>query len=175
MPFETSVGYGAWSYHRNNSFCPSPISFYGDTARRVSRFSRFQEGMGQLKIVPGGLRLDGKAFVMGSLIASNISSRTGQPIVVESSKKLTLSTRKLNGQLENMIFIGKTTTFFYKIICLLIWFQIHTYIDKKCILYKNVCFFYKKISCMFEQLNEDIEAVSNIEVPYFYSTFWSSK
>lgn len=67
--------------------------------------------MGQLKIVPGGLRLDGKAFVMGSLIASNISSRTGQPIVVESSKKLTLSTRKLNGQLENMIFIGKDDNF----------------------------------------------------------------
>lgn len=62
--------------------------------------------MGQLKIIPGGLRLDGKAFVMDSLIASSIRSRTGQPIVIESSRNLTLSTRNLNGQLQNMLFLG---------------------------------------------------------------------
>lgn len=67
----------------------------------------FQEGMGQLKIVTGGLRLDGKAFVLDSLIASSIRSRTGQPIVVESSKNITLTTRSENGALENLLYIGK--------------------------------------------------------------------
>lgn len=63
--------------------------------------------MGQLKIVNGGLRLEGKAFVLDTLIASSIKSRTGQPIIVESSSNLTLSSRSKNGLLNNMIFLGK--------------------------------------------------------------------
>lgn len=65
--------------------------------------------MGQLKIVTGGLKLEGKAFVLDSLIASTIRSRTGQPIVIESSKNLTLSTRNDNGFLDNLIFLGEST------------------------------------------------------------------
>lgn len=68
--------------------------------------------MGQLKIVTGGLKLQGKAFVLDSLIASTIRSRTGQPIVIESSKNLTLSTRNENGFRDNKIFLGKCLIFF---------------------------------------------------------------
>ncbi|XP_068906083.1 gamma-sarcoglycan isoform X2 [Tenebrio molitor] len=71
---------------------------------KVMEFS--SEGMGQLKIVSGGLRLEGKAFVLDTLIASSIKSRTGQPIIVESSRNLTLSSRSKNGLLNNMIFLG---------------------------------------------------------------------
>ncbi|KYB27911.1 gamma-sarcoglycan isoform X1 [Tribolium castaneum] len=71
---------------------------------KVMEFS--SEGMGQLKIVSGGLRLEGKAFVLDTLIASSIKSRTGQPIIVESSRNLTLASRSKNGLLSNMIFLG---------------------------------------------------------------------
>lgn len=63
--------------------------------------------MGQLKVVSGGLRLEGKAFVLDSLIASSIRSRTGQPIIIESSRNLTLTTRDANGLLENLIYLGR--------------------------------------------------------------------
>lgn len=66
--------------------------------------------MGQLKIVSGGVKLEGKAFILDSLIASSIRSRTGQPIVIESSRNLTLSTRGPNGLLDNLMYLGE----FYK-------------------------------------------------------------
>lgn len=62
--------------------------------------------MGQLKILSNGLRLDGRAFIMDKLIASSIRSRTNQPIVFESSRNFTLVTRKRNGQIENLIYMG---------------------------------------------------------------------
>ncbi|XP_018329857.1 zeta-sarcoglycan-like, partial [Agrilus planipennis] len=62
--------------------------------------------MGQLKIVAGGVKLEGKAFILDRLIASNIKSRNGQPIVIESSRNLTLSTRDETGALSNRIFLG---------------------------------------------------------------------
>lgn len=71
-------------------------------------FLFFQDGMGQLKIVSGGLRLDGKTYVLDSLIASKLKSRIGQPIVIESSKNVTLTTRNKHGHVENMIFLGNT-------------------------------------------------------------------
>lgn len=62
--------------------------------------------MGQLKIVTGGLKLEGKAFVLDSLIASSIKSRTGQPIIVESSKNLTMRARNKDGFVDSSIFVG---------------------------------------------------------------------
>lgn len=64
--------------------------------------------MGQLKIVSGGVKLEGKAFILDSLIASSIRSRTGQPIVIESSRNLTLSTRDPNGLLDNLMYLGES-------------------------------------------------------------------
>lgn len=42
----------------------------------------FQEGMGQLKIVAGGIQLSGQALVLDLLRASAIRSRHGQPIQI---------------------------------------------------------------------------------------------
>lgn len=63
--------------------------------------------MGQLRIVSGGLQLNGRAMVLDALIASSIRSRAGQPIVIESSRNLTLTTRNEDGILDNRIFLGK--------------------------------------------------------------------
>lgn len=71
---------------------------------KVMEFS--SEGMGQLKIITNGIRVDGKVFVMDRLIASTIKSRPTHPIVIESAKNFTLSTRNRNGRLENLMFIG---------------------------------------------------------------------
>nr|CAI5847236.1 unnamed protein product [Callosobruchus analis] len=68
---------------------------------KVMEFS--SEGMGQLKIVTGGLRLDGKAFILDSLIASSIKSRSYQPIVIESTRNLTLKSRSKEGYLSSRL------------------------------------------------------------------------
>lgn len=62
--------------------------------------------MGQLRIISGGLKLEGRAILLNSLIASSIRSRTGQPIVIESSKNVTISTRNEAGAVDNRIFLG---------------------------------------------------------------------
>lgn len=62
--------------------------------------------MGQLEIVPGGLRLKGNAFVLENLIASQIRSRSGEPIVVESSRNITLKSRDKHGHPSSWIHLG---------------------------------------------------------------------
>lgn len=47
--------------------------------------TELQDGMGQLKVVPGGLQLTGQAWVVDQLRASNIRSRFGQPISLGKS------------------------------------------------------------------------------------------
>lgn len=69
--------------------------------------SVIQEGMGQLRIVPGGLQLLGQALVLDSLFASSIKSRRGQPISIESSRNFTVSTRDALGMLQSRLFLGE--------------------------------------------------------------------
>ncbi|XP_037934896.1 delta-sarcoglycan [Teleopsis dalmanni] len=71
---------------------------------KVMEFST--DGMGQLKIVPGGVQLTGQALVMDMLRASTIRSRHGQPITLESSRNFSINTRDANGMLENHLFLG---------------------------------------------------------------------
>ncbi|KAI8118841.1 Delta-sarcoglycan [Lucilia cuprina] len=71
---------------------------------KVMEFST--EGMGQLKIVPGGIQLTGQALIMDMLRASTIRSRHGQPIAIESSRNFSINTRDTNGMLENHLFLG---------------------------------------------------------------------
>lgn len=71
---------------------------------KVMQFST--EGMGQLKIVPGGIQLSGQAVIMDMLRASTIRSRHGQPISIESSRNFSINTRDPNGVLENHLFLG---------------------------------------------------------------------
>ncbi|XP_049826108.1 gamma-sarcoglycan isoform X2 [Aethina tumida] len=68
---------------------------------KVMQFSSV--GMGQLKIVSGGLKLDGKAYILGNLIVSSIRSRTGQPIVFESTRNFTLRARNEKGKSSSWI------------------------------------------------------------------------
>lgn len=64
------------------------------------------EGMGQLKIVPGGLQLLGQGLIMDSLFVSNIKSRRGQPITIESSRNFTVTSRDTRGLLQSRLFLG---------------------------------------------------------------------
>lgn len=43
-------------------------------------FFYLKSGMGPLKIIPGGVQLDGQSIIMDSLRASIIKSRYGKPI-----------------------------------------------------------------------------------------------
>lgn len=67
----------------------------------------FQEGMGQLRIVPGGLQLLGQALVLDSLFTSSIKSRRGQPIAIESSRNFSVTTRDSRGLMQSRLFLGK--------------------------------------------------------------------
>ncbi|XP_017872532.1 PREDICTED: delta-sarcoglycan [Drosophila arizonae] len=71
---------------------------------KVMEFST--DGMGQLKIVPGGIQLTGQTVIMDMLRASTIRSRHGQPISIESSRNFSINTRDPNGVLENHLFLG---------------------------------------------------------------------
>ncbi|KFB37952.1 AGAP000073-PA-like protein [Anopheles sinensis] len=71
---------------------------------KVMEFS--SNGMGQLKIVPGGLQLSGQALMLNTLRASSIRSKHGQPISIESSRNLTVNTRNTNGAVETQLFLG---------------------------------------------------------------------
>ncbi|XP_026748263.1 zeta-sarcoglycan-like [Galleria mellonella] len=64
------------------------------------------EGMGQLRIVPGGLQLLGQALVLDSLFTSSIKSRRGQPISIESSRNFTVSTRDPHGLLQSRLYLS---------------------------------------------------------------------
>ncbi|XP_050299274.1 delta-sarcoglycan [Anthonomus grandis grandis] len=64
------------------------------------------DGMGQLEIVQGGLRLKGNAYVLENLIASQIRSRTGEPLFIESSRNITLRSRDNRGHPSSWIHLG---------------------------------------------------------------------
>ncbi|XP_041973208.1 delta-sarcoglycan-like [Aricia agestis] len=64
------------------------------------------EGMGQLRIVPGGLQLLGQTLVLDSLYASSIKSRRGQPISIESSRNFSVTTRDGLGLVQSRLFLG---------------------------------------------------------------------
>ncbi|CAO1337825.1 unnamed protein product [Diamesa hyperborea] len=64
------------------------------------------DGMGQLKVVNGGIQLDGQAMILDELRTSHIRSRHGQPLTFESSRNITFNTRDADGSLENQLFLG---------------------------------------------------------------------
>ena len=60
--------------------------------------SLFQEGIGSLKVVPGGIELRGQAAILDALIASSIRSRRGRNLVLESWGNFTASARSHDGR-----------------------------------------------------------------------------
>lgn len=73
---------------------------------RVLDFSL--DGMGRLRIVESGVRLEGEAEFLHSLYAAQIRSRREQPLNIESSKNITLNARNKQGQISNRLFIGNS-------------------------------------------------------------------
>lgn len=73
---------------------------------RVLDFSL--DGMGRLRIVENGVRLEGEAEFLHSLYAAQIRSRREQPLNIESSKNITLNARNKQGQISNRLFIGNS-------------------------------------------------------------------
>ncbi|KAG5675651.1 hypothetical protein PVAND_005538 [Polypedilum vanderplanki] len=65
-----------------------------------------KDGMGQMRIVDGGIQLDGQAIILDELKTSLIKSRHGQPLTFESTKNLTFNTRDEDGHVRNQIFLG---------------------------------------------------------------------
>jgi hypothetical protein len=68
-----------------------------------------QDGIGNMKITPSGIQLNGEAMVLDTLITSQISAKHGQPLVFDSSQNITLNARDAQGRIANKIFLGKTT------------------------------------------------------------------
>ncbi|XP_075213987.1 sarcoglycan delta isoform X2 [Lycorma delicatula] len=63
-------------------------------------------GMGELRIVAGGVQLSGQTYVLDTLLASNIRSRFGQSLSLETSHNFTVNTRDRLGQLSSMLYVG---------------------------------------------------------------------
>ncbi|XP_074097303.1 sarcoglycan delta isoform X1 [Cotesia typhae] len=64
---------------------------------KVMEFS--SEGIGSLKVVPGGVELRGQAAILDALIASSVRSRKGRNLVLESWSNFTASARAHDGRL----------------------------------------------------------------------------
>uniref|UniRef100_A0A0A9X6V5 Delta-sarcoglycan n=2 Tax=Lygus hesperus TaxID=30085 RepID=A0A0A9X6V5_LYGHE len=50
------------------------------------------EGMGNVRIVEGGLEVTGQSYILGNLVATSIHSRLGHPILLRGSHNITLTT-----------------------------------------------------------------------------------
>lgn len=66
-----------------------------------------QDGIGNMKITPSGIQLNGEAMVLDTLITSHISAKQGQPLVFDSSQNITMNARDAQGRIANKIFLGK--------------------------------------------------------------------
>nr|CAD7257114.1 unnamed protein product [Timema shepardi] len=80
----------------------NPVAQTGSRSRSLTQ----NEGMGELRIVAGGIQLSGQAMVLDALLASTIRSRKGQHISIESSRNFTVNARDEGGRVVNRIFLG---------------------------------------------------------------------
>ncbi|GAB6026898.1 hypothetical protein CHUAL_013543 [Chamberlinius hualienensis] len=71
---------------------------------KVMDFS--MNGMGKLRILDKGIRLEGEAEFLRSLYTSTLESRKNLPLKIESAHNLTLNARSEDGQIINRLFIG---------------------------------------------------------------------
>ncbi|KYN34743.1 Zeta-sarcoglycan [Trachymyrmex septentrionalis] len=78
----------------------------GDSSRPSSD-SKKQEGIGSLKVVPGGIELRGQAAVLDALVASSLRSRRGKNLVLESWSNFTASARSHDGRLLARLTVGE--------------------------------------------------------------------
>jgi len=71
---------------------------------RAMQFSL--NGIGNLKITPNGIQLNGEAMAMDTLMTSHISARKGRPLVMDSSQNITITARDNQGRSYNQLFLG---------------------------------------------------------------------
>jgi len=71
---------------------------------RAMQFSL--NGMGNLKITPSGIQLNGEAMAMDTLMTSHIHAREGRPLVLDSSQNITITARDNQGRSYNQLFLG---------------------------------------------------------------------
>lgn len=70
------------------------------------------DGIGTLKIIKGGIVLNGRAYFMGKIVASSINSRLGKPLSFVSSHNLSISIRNIKGrEVSNFILKNNSVTF----------------------------------------------------------------
>ncbi|XP_015179437.1 PREDICTED: zeta-sarcoglycan [Polistes dominula] len=65
------------------------------------------EGIGSLKVVPGGIELRGQAAILDTLVASNLRSRKGENLVLESWSNFTATARSHDGRLLARLTVGE--------------------------------------------------------------------
>ncbi|XP_018406494.1 PREDICTED: zeta-sarcoglycan [Cyphomyrmex costatus] len=65
------------------------------------------EGIGSLKVVPGGIELRGQAAVLDALVASSLRSQRGKNLVLESWSNFTASARSHDGRLLARLTVGE--------------------------------------------------------------------
>lgn len=75
-------------------------------------FFFFQDGIGSLKIIPGGIELRGQAAILDALIASSVKSRRGNNLMLESWANFTASARGDNGQVLASFSLSKPNNSF---------------------------------------------------------------
>ncbi|XP_076375828.1 sarcoglycan delta isoform X1 [Megalopta genalis] len=72
---------------------------------KVMGFS--SEGIGSLKVVPGGIELRGQAAILDALVASSLRSRRGKNLILESWSNFTASARSHDGRLLARLTVGE--------------------------------------------------------------------
>ncbi|GFY74694.1 zeta-sarcoglycan [Trichonephila inaurata madagascariensis] len=74
---------------------------------RVMDFSI--NGMGRLRILKDGLRLEGRSHFLHTIYAAKIQSRRDQDLKLESSRNITINARNKEGKITNRLSIGPNT------------------------------------------------------------------
>lgn len=64
------------------------------------------DGIGNMKITPNGIQLNGEAMVLDTLLTSQISSKPGRSLTIDSSRNITLTARDDQGRIANKLFLG---------------------------------------------------------------------
>lgn len=72
---------------------------------KVMEFS--SEGIGSLRVVPGGVELRGQATILDALVASSVKSRRGRNLILESWSNFTASARSHDGRLLARFTLGE--------------------------------------------------------------------
>ncbi|XP_029843042.1 delta-sarcoglycan [Ixodes scapularis] len=73
---------------------------------RVLDFSL--DGMGRLRIVEGGVQINGDADILQALHATHVQSRRDDPLKIESPRNITMNARSKEGRITNRLFVGNS-------------------------------------------------------------------